>query len=132
MLQRFIPHHCFLLYEKLHLHSRYHWSFFCDDHPCGEFSSLAAPDPGALDVRRTRNRHLGGPILWQSGLNNRRPEFDALKVDLGWTIVSNPFLLMRARRRGIATIGWSKGAAQEGGPLKSALRLAVGRCLTFR
>jgi glycosyltransferase involved in cell wall biosynthesis len=120
------------LFEKLHGRSRYRWSFFCDDHPGGDFSGLAAPDLGALDVRRTRNRHLGGPFLWQSGLDVRRPEFDALMVDLGWTIVSNPFHLMRARRRGLATIGWSKGVAQEGGPRKSGLRLAVERWLTFR
>lgn len=132
LLQRFIPHYRFPLYEKLHRSSRYHWSFFCDEHPGGEFSGLAAPDLGALDVRRTHNRHLGGPFLWQSGLKVRRPEFNVLMVDLGWTIASNPFHLMRARGRGIATIGWSKGVAQDGGPKKSPLRLALQHWLTFR
>jgi glycosyltransferase involved in cell wall biosynthesis len=132
LLQRYIPHYRFPLYEKLHLHSRYHWTFFCDDHPGGEFSGLAAPDLGALDVRRTRNRRLGGPFLWQSGLRVRPPEFNALMVDLGWTIVSNPFHLMRARRSGLATLGWSKGVAQVGGPGKSVLRLAVERWLALR
>jgi len=62
----------------------------------------------------------------------RHPEFDALMVDLGWTLVSNPVHLTLARRRGIATIGWSKGVGQEVGRRKSAVRLGLERWLARR
>jgi glycosyltransferase involved in cell wall biosynthesis len=53
-------------------------------------------------------------------------------VDLGWTLASNPVHLTLARRRGIATIGWTKGVAQGKTHKKSGLRLALEKWLTFR
>lgn len=132
LVQRYIPHYRLPLFQKLSSESRYRWSFFCDSHPGGDFSGLAVADPELLDVRRIRNHMLGGPFIYQSGINVNRPEFDALMVDLGWTIASNPVILARARARGLPTIGWSKGVAQDGERQKSRCRLAVERWLTFR
>ena len=127
LVQRYIPHYRFPLFEKLHTSSRYDWIFFCDGHPGGEASGLEAPDLGDLNIRRIDNTRIFGPLVWQRGLGASSREFDALMIDLSWTIISNPYHLIRARHNGISTIGWSKGIAKASSANKTSFRRFLER-----
>ncbi len=130
LVQRSVPHYRVPLFEKLQGSRRFRWRFFADAHAGGASSGLASPGVARLGLQPVRNRHLAGPLLWQSGVPARRGGCDALMVDLGWTIVSNPVHLRRARSHGIATIGWSKGMAQDQLARKPAWRRAAERWIT--
>ena len=111
LLQRAIAHYRYPLFEKLSRADGYQWTFFSDEHDERMATGLAAKSLATLDHRRTRNRSIIGPVLYQSGVSLKGQ--DAFMLDLGWTILSNPRYLLEARARGIATIGWSKGIPQD-------------------
>jgi glycosyltransferase involved in cell wall biosynthesis len=112
LLQRSIAHYRFPLFKKLSAESKFDWTFYCASHEEAFGSGLPAPDVETLAVRPTRNCPLHGPWIYQRGLRLGEKPYHGLLLDLGWTILSNPRYLLEARARGIATVGWSKGVAQ--------------------
>lgn len=127
LLQRAIAHYRFPLFEMLAQAGDFKWTFFCDEHDDRLATGLAAANLASLDRRRTRNRSLLGPIIYQSGVSLRG--YDAFMLDLGWTILSNPRYLLEARARGIATVGWSKGIPQDSSKPDSAPKRAVQKTI---
>jgi glycosyltransferase involved in cell wall biosynthesis len=127
LLQRAIAHYRFPLFEKLAQADDYRWTFFCDEHDDRMATGLAAASLASLDRRRTRNRSLLGPVIYQTGVSLKG--FDAFVLDLGWTILSNPRYLLEARARGIATVGWTKGIPQDPSEPDSAAKRAVQKTI---
>jgi glycosyltransferase involved in cell wall biosynthesis len=110
LIQRAIAHYRFPLFKKLSEGSALDWTFFCDDHDQDNSTGLAAPELRQLPVRQIHNRSILGPFVYQSGIKLRK--FDALMLDLGWTLLSNPRYLCEAKIRRISSVGWSKGISQ--------------------
>jgi glycosyltransferase involved in cell wall biosynthesis len=127
LLQRAVAHYRYPLFEKLSQADGFRWTFFCDEHDDRMSTGLAAASLASLDRRRTHNRRLVGPVLYQSGVSLKG--YDAFMLDLGWTILSNPRYLIEARVRGIATIGWSKGIPQDPSKPDSAAKRAVQKTI---
>lgn len=127
LVQRSIPHYRLPLFEKLHNRSRFSWTYFCDEHPGGAVSGLAAPGYGELQVRQIRNVKLVGPFIFQSGVEVDLARYQVLMFDMGWTLVSNLWYLSKAKRRGVRCIGWTKGISQDQEKSKSRFRLAFER-----
>ena len=127
LLQRAIAHYRLPLFEKLARAEGFQWTFFADEHDERMATGLAATSLASLDHRRTRNRRLFGPVLYQSGVSLKGR--DAFMLDLGWTILSNPRYLLEARARGVATIGWSKGIPQDPTKADSAAKRAIQKTI---
>lgn len=125
LVQRSIPHYRIPLFEKLSADPRFSWTFYCDAHDQSASSGLAAALDG-LATRAIVQRRIGKFVV-QTGVPVSRAVHDVIMVDYGWPILSNPVLFAGARARGIATVGWSKGIAQDIGLAKHPLRLAFER-----
>jgi glycosyltransferase involved in cell wall biosynthesis len=110
LLQRAIAHYRFPLFRRLQEQSRCDWVFHSASHEQGISTGLPSDQLHRLTHRPIRNRHVFGPVWYQSGVSLRG--FDGLMLDLGWTLLSNPRYLLEARARGVAIIGWSKGIPQ--------------------
>jgi glycosyltransferase involved in cell wall biosynthesis len=82
---------------------------------------MAPTDYAGLDVRSLKRVSIG-PFSFQYGANVDWARTEALMLDLGWSIVSNPRHLLEARARGIARVGWSKGISQDPERQKSSAR----------
>lgn len=117
LIQRFVPHYNLLFYRKLAATSRYEWDFLFDSHPGGGESGLATDAAALLPTRPIRNTYIG-PAVWQSGVNQwlRRNRYRAVVFELGWQIISNPWLVRCAHQCGTAVIPWGKGSAESGRP----------------
>lgn len=111
LVQRSIPHYRTALFRKLACDKRFDWTFYCDAHDQNESSGLAAP-LDALSTAPIVQRRFG-KFVFQSGIPVSPEAHRAIVVDYGWSILSNPLLFLRARARGVATIGWSKGVSQD-------------------
>lgn len=126
LLQRYLPHYRFSLFQKLHHESRFKWEFFFDDHGGLDWSGMPPSSYGELHIHRTKNRKLVGNLTYQTGFKIERGKHAAIMLDLGWTLVSNPKYLFEAKQKRIGRIGWSKGVPQVDRP-KSGVRLAYER-----
>lgn len=126
LVQRSIPHYRIPLFEKLAADDRIAWSFYCGEHNSVSDSGLVAP-LDRLAPQPIRHLYLPGGLVAQLGVPVNSAYSDALVADYGWTIVSNPWLFWLARRRGVATVGWTKGIAQDLRRSKSNLRRAFER-----
>ena len=115
LIQRFVPHYNLLFYRKLEASSRYDWDFLFDAHPGGGESGLASDAATLLPTRPIRNSYFG-PAVWQHGVNRwlRQYRYRAVVFELGWQIVSNPWLVRCAHQCGTAVIPWTKGSAESG------------------
>jgi len=115
LVQRFVPHYNLTFYQKLVASSRYDWEFLFDDHPEQGESGLSVAAASVLPTRPIRNRRIG-PALWQHGVTRwlRRGQYRAVVFELGWQILSNPWLVREAHRSGAAAIPWTKGIAENG------------------
>lgn|GEM_PF-2845564 len=132
LLQRAIAHYRFPLFKKLTEDSTFDWTFYCGCNDIG--TGLVSTEIHQLKTRPIRVYNLFGPVQYHAGVTLR--EFNALLLDLGWALLSNPRYLLEARLRGIATIGWSKGIPQnpekkEGSSKGMYQRLIVGMCDTI-
>lgn len=125
LVQRSIPHYRVPLFRKLARDERFSWTFYCDVHDQSSNSGLAAPLEG-LPTRSIWQRNLGKLVI-QTGIPVSSEMHRAIMVDYGWTILSNPLLFWRARSRGVATIGWSKGVSQDLKRKKHPLRRVFER-----
>lgn len=121
LVQRSIPHYRLPLFRALSSDERFKWTFFCNEHDDATSSGLGVAIDD-LHHHPLRVKKLVEPLIWQSGIPIHDQQFDALMVDYGWTILSNPVLFARARAKGIATIGWSKGISQSLETRKSPIR----------
>lgn len=126
LVQRSIPHYRAPLFRRLSEDPRFAWMFYCSDHDADNSSGLSISLDG-LDSRNLSQKKLLGPLVWQSGIVVDRSKNCAIVCDYGWTILSNPILFARARAAGVATIGWSKGVAQDRIKKKSPVRRAFER-----
>lgn len=121
MVQRSIPHYRVPLFEKLASESEFHWTFYCGRHDEVKNTGLEGSLVG-LETKPIAQRTLWRNFVYQSGIPVNSSVHQALILDYGWTIVSNPLLFARARSAGIATIGWSKGISQRPDQPKSFMR----------
>ncbi len=117
LIQRFVPHYNLIFYRKLAATSRYEWDFIFDAHPGAGESGLASDAVTLLPTRPIRNVYLG-PAVWQQGVNDwlRQNRYRAVVFELGWQIISNPWLVRCAHQCGTAVIPWTKGSAESGRP----------------
>lgn len=117
LIQRFVPHYNLLFYRKLAASSRYDWDFLFDAHPGGGESGLASDASTLLPTRPIRNSYLG-PVVWQHGVERwlRQNRYRAVVFELGWQIISNPWLVRCAHQCGTTVIPWTKGSAESGRP----------------
>ncbi len=122
LLQRAIAHYRFPLFLRLQEQSRCDWVFHSAIHDQEISTGLPSDQLHRLTHRSIRNRHVFGPVWYQSGVSLRG--FDGLMLDLGWTLLSNPRYLLEARARGMAVIGWSKGIPQNPNQPESAAKRA--------
>lgn len=126
LVQRSIPHYRLALFQRLAADPSYDWTFYCGEHDESRHTGLQALLTG-LRTRPIVNRRVCGNLICQSGIPVRRHLHQAVMVDYGWTIVSNPLLFARARMAGVATIGWSKGISQQTSSTKTGLRRRMER-----
>jgi glycosyltransferase involved in cell wall biosynthesis len=122
LLQRAIAHYRFPLFLRMHEQSRCDWVFHSASHDQEISTGLPSDQLHRLTHKSIRNRHVFGPVWYQSGVSLRG--FDGLMLDLGWTLLSNPRYLLEARARGMVVIGWSKGIPQNPNQPESAAKRA--------
>jgi glycosyltransferase involved in cell wall biosynthesis len=123
LIERYCPHYRVPVYNKLSLLSRHSWSFQFGVHP-GRGSGGLDTKIDHLRPHRLTNHWLGRRYCWQSGIDLADRGIKALVFELNYSILSNPWLLTRARLHGIRCIGWGKGISESGQRRSLAKRLA--------
>jgi glycosyltransferase involved in cell wall biosynthesis len=136
LVQRFVPHYNLVFYRRLLASSSHEWEFIYGSYPGRGESGLATQASEVLPTRDITNIQIGSAV-WQKGIARwlREQRYDAVVFELGWQIVSNPWLVYAAHRSGAVAIPWTKGIAESGQPRprwrKWLEKLFIGRCDTL-
>ncbi len=115
LVQRFVPHYNLVFYKKLLARSAYDWEFIYGEHPGAGESGLASDAPKVLPSRLIECAEYRGAV-WQKGVRRilREQRYDAVVFELGWQIVSNPFVIRAAHQAGSVVMPWTKGISESG------------------
>lgn len=119
VIQRYIPHYRLPFFSRLSQTSKYRWEFIYGAHPGRGQSGQPVAVDSQLISHSIRNIEIEigkRSLTYQTGILDilRRKQYHVVVFEMGWNIISNFVFLPAIRRRGIATVGWSKGIADNG------------------